>query len=125
MREVCIQAGTVSIRARLLDTPTADRIWSALPIRAEARLWGAEVYFDAPVVSGVEPSARTVVNPGEIAYWPDGAAIAIGFGPTPLSRRGEIRLAAPCNVWAMAIDDVAKLKAVHAGETVAIVEANP
>ena len=32
MREVLIRAGQVAIRARLFDTPTADRIWSALPI---------------------------------------------------------------------------------------------
>lgn len=123
MREVLIQAGEVSIRARLLDTPTAERIWSVLPIRAAARRWGSEVYFDAPVTSGREPGAREVINAGEIAFWPDGEAIAIGFGPTPISKRGEIRLASPCNIWAMALDDVAQLRAVHAGENVAIVEA--
>ena len=29
MREVVISAGGVSVRARLLDTPTAERIWQA------------------------------------------------------------------------------------------------
>ncbi|MEI9900478.1 MAG: cyclophilin-like family protein [Hyphomicrobium sp.] len=53
-----------------------------------------------------------------------GEAIAIGFGPTPVSRRGEIRMASPCNIWAMALDDVSSLKSVHAGEGVSIVEAN-
>ena len=36
MREILIQAGKVAIRARLLETPTAERIWAALPIYAEA-----------------------------------------------------------------------------------------
>ena len=87
-------------------------------------MWGHEVYFNAPVTSEAEPGARDIINAGEIAFWPDGEAIAIGFGPTPVSRRGEIRMASPCNIWAMALDDVSRLKLVHAGEGISIVEAN-
>jgi hypothetical protein len=123
-REVLIRAGNVAIRARLLDTPTADEIWRALPIYAAAQTWGREMYFKAPVATAREPEARDVVNAGEIAYWPDGDSIAIGFGPTPISRRGEIRLASACNVWAMALDDVRQLKGVYAGERVAVLQAD-
>lgn len=124
MREVLIRAGHVAIRARLLETDTARRIWGALPIYARVRTWGNEVYFEVPVSAPVEPGARDVVKPGEIAYWPDGEAIAIGFGPTPISRAGEIRLASPCNIWAAALDDVAALGAVRAGEHIAVIEAD-
>ncbi len=124
MREILIRAGKVAIRARLLETPTAERIWAALPIHAQAQMWGHEVYFRAPVSSDCEPEAREVVSAGEIAFWPDGNAIAIGFGPTPMSKKGEIRMASPCNIWAMALDDVSSLKSVHAGEDVTVVEAN-
>lgn len=125
MRKVVIRAGGVSIRAKLLNTPTAERIWAALPIRAAARTWGEEVYFDTPISTGAEPDARVVVKAGDIAFWPDGDAIAIGFGPTPLSRtRGEIRLAGPCNVWAHAIDDVRQLKSVHPGVAISVDEAD-
>ncbi len=124
MREILIRAGDVSIRARLLETPTADSVWRALPIYATARTWGHEVYFSVSVGADVEPNAREVVEPGDIAFWPDGAAIAIGFGPTPISRNGEIRLASPCNVWARALDDVRALRGVHAGELVAVIEAD-
>ena len=41
-----------------------------------------------------------------------------------MSRRGEIRMASPCNIWAMALDDVSRLKSVHAGEEIAVVEAD-
>jgi hypothetical protein len=119
-REVLIEAGDVKIRARLLDTPTADQIWQSLPIVADARTWGQEVYFKAPVSSRREPGARDVISAGEIAFWPDGDAIAIGYGPTPVSRRGEIRLVSPCNVWAMALDDVCQLKGVYPGERVSV-----
>lgn len=124
MREILIQAGKVTIRARLLETPTAERIWEALPIRAEAQMWGHEVYFPAPVSSDREPEAREVVSAGEIAFWPDGNAIAIAFGPTPMSKKGEIRMASPCNIWALALDDVSSLKSVHAGEDVTVSHAN-
>ena len=142
MRKIVIRAGAVAIRARLLDTPTAaepgglerlmagdtptaERIWAALPIEAAARTWGEEIYFDAPVTSAAEPDARVVVKAGDIVFWPDGDAIAIGFGPTPLSRtRGEIRLAGPCNVWAEALDDVRQLKSVHPGVAISVHEAD-
>ncbi len=121
MREVVIRAGDVSVRARLLDTPTAERIWAVLPIQASARTWGAELYFEAPVSSAAEPGARETIRAGEIVFWPEGDAIAIGFGPTPLSRtKAEIRLASRCNIWAEAIDDVRQFKAIHAGEPISI-----
>ncbi len=124
MRQVLIKAGKISIRARLLDTPTADRIWNALPIHGAVKTWGREVYFHAPVSHGIEPGARDVVTKGEIAFWPDGEAIAIGFGATPLSRRGEIRFTSPCNIWAVALDDVDQFRRVYAGEHITVVEAD-
>lgn len=120
MRQILIIAGDVTIRARLLDTPTADEIWRALPIRASAQTWGPEVYFRAPVQAVAEPEARDVINPGEIVFWPEGDAIAIAFGPTPLSRSGELRLAARCNIWAMALDNVEQLKSVYAGADISV-----
>ena len=97
---------------------------AALPIELAARTWGGEIYFDAPVSSAAEPDARVTVKAGDIVFWPEGDAISIGFGPTPLSRtRGEIRLAGPCNVWAEALDDVRQLKSVHTGVAISVSEA--
>ena len=124
MREIVIRSGEVAIRARLLDTLTADQIWRALPIYADARTWGQEIYFAVAIASPPESGARDVVRRGEIAYWPQGAAIAIGFGPTPVSQKGEIRLASPCNVWAIALDDVTQLKAIYTGDRIAVLAAD-
>lgn len=120
MREIEFVIGPVTITAECLDTPTAEAVLAAAPFTAEARTWGDEVYFDAPVAAEPEADAREVVEPGEIAFWAQGGCIAIGFGPTPASRGEEIRLADAVNVWAVTRDDVRALKRVKAGAPVEV-----
>ncbi|HKJ76655.1 MAG TPA: cyclophilin-like fold protein [Gammaproteobacteria bacterium] len=124
MARIRISAGGVTLHAETLDTPTAEAILAALPVEGAARTWGDEVYFEAPLEAEAEPDARAVVEPGEIAFWPAGRAIALGFGPTPISQGDEIRLAAPCNVWARTDEDVTALAAVRDGERVMIEQAD-
>ena len=112
--------GSLTLDADLLDTATAKAIAEALPVTSSVLTWGEEVYFEIPVTVGRERDARAVVTPGEIAYWPDGNCIAIGFGRTPISQGDETRLASPCNVFARALGDVKALRTVKAGTKVAV-----
>jgi hypothetical protein len=120
MRRIHFELGQVKLTARLRDTPTADAIWASLPLKSVAQTWGEEVYFSVPVEARLEKDARQVLEPGEIAFWVQGQAIAIGFGPTPVSRHGEIRLVTRCNVWADAEGEVTGLRAVRQGDRVRV-----
>ena len=120
MRRLRMTIGGVEIRAELLETPTADAIWAALPFDSSASTWGEEVYFSTPISLEREADAKAVVEAGELAFWVEGSSIAIGFGPTPISHGDEIRLAAPTNIWGRALDDVTELASVSGGAAIRV-----
>jgi len=120
MPRIRFDFGTLVLDAELLDTPSARLIAAALPMTSSAMTWGEEVYFEVPVAAAREPDARAVVIPGEIAYWPQGHCIAIGFGRTPISKGDETRLASPCNIFAKAVSDVKALAEVTAGASIKV-----
>jgi hypothetical protein len=120
MARIRFDFGSIALDAELLDTPTARAVAAALPITSSALTWGEEVYFEIPVKVAREAGARAVVTPGEIAYWPEGHCIALGFGRTPISQGDETRLASPCNIFAKALGDVKALAKVKAGSEVKV-----
>jgi hypothetical protein len=120
MPRIRFDFGTLTLDAELLDTPTGRVIAAAVPMTSAAQTWGQEVYFEVPVEAAREPDARAVVIPGEIAYWPEGHCIAIGFGRTPISQGDETRLASPCNIFAKALSDVKALAKVRPGVRVKV-----
>jgi uncharacterized protein len=120
MPRIRFDFGALTLDAELIETPTARAIAAALPISSSTLTWGEEVYFEIPARLAAESDARAVVVPGEIAYWPQGHCIAIGYGRTPISKGNETRLASPCNIFARALGDVKALAKVKAGASVMV-----
>jgi hypothetical protein len=103
-----------------MDTPTADRLWAALPLFSFAEPWGDSLHFRTPIETGRERGARMLCEPGDICFWISEDRVIIPFGRTPISRPGEIRLPSICNLWARALDDVRVLKAVRPGDKIEV-----
>jgi hypothetical protein len=118
-RRIRIKAGSIKAIAELNETRTAEAVWQALPITGEANRWGEEIYFSIPV-SLEEEDARGVVSLGDLGYWPPGTAFCIFFGPTPMSKRQEIRPASPVNVFGKIIGDARVLRQVTSGTEITI-----
>jgi len=55
-----------------------------------------------------------------LAFLVEGQCIAIGFGPTPISIKDEIRLAEATNIWSKTQDDVTLLEQVHDNDLVIV-----
>ena len=113
----------IKIICKANKSQTASKILKLLPIKSKISTWGDEIYFDIPK-NDIKPesNAKEVFNLGEIAFWNQGSAIAIGFGPTPVSKGSEIRLISKANHWADAINpqDLKKLKGCKDGDDVLV-----
>lgn len=114
-KKIRIIAGDVAADAELNDSPTARKVWEALPIEAEGKTWGDEIYFPIPVTARLEPDAKEVVMLGDLGYWPTGKAFCIFFGATPVSRGDEIRPASAVNVIGKVSGDPKVFKEVASG----------
>ncbi|GAA0676315.1 cyclophilin-like fold protein [Kitasatospora atroaurantiaca] len=106
--------------ATLSATPTAEALWEVLPVSSSASTWGEEVYFETPVSVSREDGAQQVVEPGTVAFWTDGDSLALPFGPTPISRGDECRLASPCNILGALDGDPQVLRTVRSGDAIRV-----
>jgi uncharacterized protein len=119
-KRIKIFAGPVAARAVLNDSPTARKIWEALPIEAKGDTWGDEIYFGIPVKAPLEKNAKEVVEVGDLGFWPPGHAFCIFFGPTPVSHGNEVRPASAVNVVGRIEGDAKVFKKVPSGAKVKI-----
>ena len=110
--KIKITVGALSIEAELNDTPTAQKVAKALPIRARFSTWGDEIYFTIPVDAELDDSARERVELGDLGYWPTGKAFCIFFGRTPMSGPGEIVPASAVNILGKVKGDATRFKEV-------------
>jgi hypothetical protein len=87
--KIKITANDIVLDAELFDTATAKAVADLLPIETEPNEWGDEFYFEIPFRMSLDETATTRVSVGDIGYWPPGNAVAIFFGPTPMSRGSD------------------------------------
>ena len=104
-----------------LAPKTVSALSQALPLKARARRWGKEVYFETPVAVDLEKGAE-VVEKGAIGYWPPGRALCLFFGPTPASKNPEeIRPASAVTVVGRILANPEILDRVKDGDPIEIV----
>lgn len=114
-----ITAADVVVDAELNDSSCAQMIAEALPIEASAGTWGEEIYFSIDVDCPGE-DLQSVVEVGDLGYWPPGSAFCMFFGMTPMSTAEEIRPASPVIVIGKMTGDLDALKSVRSGARVRI-----
>jgi hypothetical protein len=117
--QIRITVGQTEVDAVLNDTATARGVLEILPITATVKMWGEEIYFTIPMDMG-EEDAREEVAVGDIAYWPQGKAMCIFFGRTPVSRGDEPRAISPVNVIGRVEASAEILARVKQGDTISI-----
>ena len=120
MRKIVITVAGRTLAATLNDSPTATQVWDALPIQAEASVWGDEIYFEIPVDAPQAPDARATVEVGTLGYWPVGNALCIFYGPTPVSTDAQPRAYSPVNILGEVTDDATELRGTRHGAPVRI-----
>ncbi len=115
MKKIKIIVDNINAVAELADSKTSEAIWDALPIENTVNTWGDEIYFEIPVKSALDETAKEVVEKGDLGYWPTGKAFCIFFGPTPVSQGDEIRPASAVNIVGKVSGDVEMFKSVQQG----------
>ncbi len=97
MNDIIIEISGEKIMGELNNSPTARKIYAALPLESSINRWGDEIYFEIPVESEIENGVE-FLDEGSLAYWPPGNAFCIFFGLTPASTDDRPRAAGPVNL---------------------------
>jgi hypothetical protein len=119
--DIVIITENIRLEGHLKDTPTGQALADALPIEGQAQRWGDEIYFPvSQVVEELDDTAATVVQVGDIGYWPPSRALCLFFGLTPSSVPGEIRPASAVNLVGRLLGDPCCLSAVPEGAVVRV-----
>ncbi|HET7147057.1 MAG TPA: cyclophilin-like fold protein [Candidatus Nitrosopolaris sp.] len=77
---------------------TVKAILENLPIEVNINKWGQELYTDRTSIVAQDENAKSEVGLLDVAFWPEGRALCLFYGPTPISRAGKIVPASPVNL---------------------------
>ncbi len=123
MEKIIITVRNITVHAELFDTGTAAAIAGALPIETTPEEWGDEFYFEIPVEMSLDETATTKVKTGDIGYWPPGNALAIFFGPTPISSGADPVPASDVNLVGRITGDATILRGAKGARKIRIEKA--
>ncbi len=121
--QIKITIGNIALDAELFDTPCAKAIADVLPIETGPNEWGDEFYFEILVSTALDKTATKKVKVGDIGYWPPGKALAIFFGPTPMSRGPEPVPASDVNLVGRITGDATLLRQAKGARKIRIEKA--
>ena len=105
-----IVIGKTTLKAELFDSSCARAVFASLPLETRPNEWGDEFYFEIPVNMPLDESGTRKVKAGDIGYWPPGKALAIFFGPTPMSTGSDPVPASEVNLVGKILDDSTLLR---------------
>ena len=120
MKKLILKFNSKLFDISLRDTETARLILQSIPIKSTIQKWGEEIFFNTNIQVTLEDDAKEVMQLGELAFWTEGSAIAIGYGKTPVSIDQEIRLIGPCNVWGNANFKKSDFDKVKTGDEISL-----
>ena len=100
---------------------TVKAILDNLPIEVKINRWGDELYTDKTPIVAEEENAQSIVNLLDVAYWPEGNAICLFYGPTPMSKSpNEILPYSPVNIVGKIISQEDILHQIKDGSKIVI-----
>ena len=77
---------------------TVQAILENLPIQVGITRWGDELYTEKTQIMAEEEQANREVSFLDVAYWPEGNALCLFYGPTPISKDEQILAYSPVNI---------------------------
>ncbi len=99
-----------AFEVELYDNRAVKDLVKSLPQKISMSRWGDEYYGTLDKKISDSGPKQDVFAVGEVALWPSGNALCVFFGPTPVSRAGEPRMASPGIPFGKIKGDAAALK---------------
>jgi len=72
-----------------LSPNTVKSTLDSLPLEVKINRWGDELYTDRTSIVAIDENPRSEVNLLDVAYWPEGNALCLFYGPTPISKSSD------------------------------------
>jgi uncharacterized protein len=89
----------------ILDNSKSPQTVAAIPIEVNFNKWGKELFTDRTSITAEQENAQLEVSLLDVAYWPEGKALCLFYGSTPISKAGKIVPASPVDVVGHVISD--------------------